>query len=196
MGNFISKTDLKTELEIASDNTDYDTWLDLMTNAVESLWDQMTNRTWFKTAFTDYYDSPRYTNKVFLDNYPVTVTPALTIHDDPDWVWGSDTLIDSDQYRADYIKGIIHYNAYFFNGNQSIKVGYTAGYAADDLPKAIKQLLVRQACHWFKQGKGQIWDVSSESQPAGAGTLSFKGLQDNLLPDFIMMAGLEQRNNG
>jgi hypothetical protein len=195
MGNFISKTDLKAELQIEAAETEWDTLLDTLANAIENLWDRLTNRVWFKTAFVEYYDAPKGTKKIFLQNYPVVTSPAVVVRDDPDWVWGDDTIVDATDYRVDYEKGIVHYNAVFFEGSQSVKVSYTAGFAADALPTAIKQVLVRQGAHWWKQAEGRIWDVSSEAQAAGAGTVSFKLLEKNLLPEFAMMAEFEGRSN-
>lgn len=188
MGNFIDKDDLKTQLEISG--TNYDTLLDLYANYSESLWDRLTNRTWFNDEQnkTEYYDVEPRSNQLFLDNLPIT--EIVSIHDDPDWIWGSDTLIEAEDYRADEDAGVIHYNSYFFGGGQSVKVIYKAGYTTGTVPNWLKAVLIRQALHWFKQAQDQKWDKASEGLPDG-GTISYTELDNNMLPDFAELA----RNN-
>jgi hypothetical protein len=80
-------------------------------------------------------------------------------------------------------------------GKQNIYVTYTSGYTSSTLPYRIKQLLIRQACHWYRQAKGKNWDYSSIDKVEG-GTLSFKKVDDyNLLPDFVKFADMNRKVN-
>jgi len=193
MGNFLDERNLKTELGITSGDAADDALLKGMVDAVESLWDERTARTWFATAHTEYYDAEGGREKLFLRNWPVAASPVPTVKDDPDWVWGADTsLTINDDFRVDYIRGIVHNPGGFFNGVQSVQVVYTAGYTAAACPAWLKQALVRQAAHWYRQAKGSSWAKSSEAMPGG-GTTSFKELVDNMLPDFVALADMHRR---
>lgn len=183
---FIDKDDLKVEMSITGSSDD--TLLEALATAVLSLWDELTNMTWAEAEHTEYKDSPKNSSSVILDNYPVTSEASITLYDDPDWEFGSDTLIAASEYACDLNRGIIYYDGVFNKGNQSIKVVYTAGYNDGNVPSWLKQNLVRQASFWFKQAKNQQWAVSSVTFPGDSGVISFKQLKDNLLPDFVLLA--------
>jgi len=190
MGNFIDKDDIKTELNTT--DTTFNTLLDLLAAAIESMWDELTCRTWYTTTHTEYHRAPERTNKIFLKNYPVTSVAYL--YDDPDWEYGAASLISSSDYHTNADNGVVVYDGYFYEGDDNIKIVYTAGYTASNVPAWLKQLLVRQACHWFEQAKNKRWHVSSESHPGG-GTISYSQLKDNLLPEFMMLAGIHKPVN-
>jgi len=189
--SLITKDDLKSELEIASNDTDNDTLLEILAEAIQDLFDDLTSRTWEETTHTEYHNSDEYGDMIFLRNYPVT--SITSIHDDPERDFGATDLVDSDDYTYDADKGIVYYDGWFYKGKQSLKVVYKAGYTANALPKHIKQTLVRQACHWFTQAVKRRWDVSSITLEGGGGTTSYKDLRDNLLPDFVMLAERNRR---
>ena len=187
---FITINDMKIELGI-TDNTN-DLLLQAIVNGVLGLWDEMTNRIWAKTTHTEYHDSPRFNSVVFLRNYPVDSSEAVQLWDDPSWEWGDDTEIDSGDFRVDYDNGIIYYDGFFYEGKQSIKVVYTAGYSDSDVPKWLKEILIRQASHWFEQARNKSWHLSSLATGEG-GTTSYKNLKDNLLPEFVLLAEINRR---
>lgn len=183
---FIDKdTDVKPEMNMAVADTGKDDKLDLLVLAVLSLWDELTDRTWASTTQTEYYSSDGNTKEIYLKNYPVV--SITTIHDDPDWEWNSDDLIASTDYTFDTNTGVVYLDGPFLKGRNSIRVIYVAGYSDDDVPDWLKQILVRQVCHWYKQGDRARWDLSSKNTPDGS-TTAYKLLVDNLLPDFVMMA--------
>lgn len=180
---FIAAADLKAALGI-SDSTK-DTLLQSMCDGVESLWEEKTGRNWTEAERTQYYDSPGYNSQVQLKDHPVKSSASFSIWDDPDWDWESTSLITSSNYRVDYDNGIVYYNGFFYEGKQSIKVTYTAGYTVANVPPWLKRILIRQACHWYKQESDQRWDKSSVAAPSGGGTVAYKNMRDNLLPEFV-----------
>ena len=186
---FIDKTNLKTELGITDTNND--TLLTALATAILSLWDELTNRIWAEATYTEYHSTCKGDKKILLDNYPIGSITSL--YDDDDWVYGSDTLIDTDDYTFHSESGIVYYCSQFSEAQNNIKIVYVAGYTDANVPNWLKQVLVRQGCHWFKQAKDQRWDMSSKVEPAGGGTISYKGLEDNLLPDFVMLAEKNSR---
>jgi hypothetical protein len=186
----LSKTDIKTELNIGTTETTYDTVLDLIASAVQSLFDILTRRISESQSHTEYHDSELKNSFVFLDNRPVTSISAL--YDDPDWEYGADSLIATADYKTDMVKGIIKYDGYFYEGFNNIKVIYTAGYTALTLPDAWKQIWIRQACLYFREAKTKEHGSLSIGQPQG-GSITRAFLEDNLLRDFRMLAELEKK---
>lgn len=180
----ITVDEVKSELNISG--TDQDTYIGTLRNAIESLWDEETGRTWESSERTQYYNSPEHSQVLMLDDYPVSSTADFDIWDDPDWEWGDADKIDTDEYRIDYDEGIFYYDSYFYQGKQSIKVTYTAGYTSNTFPNGLKQILIRQICHWYHQGRHRLWDKDTETEAAGGGSVSFKALKDNYLPEFAL----------
>ena len=187
--SFITKADLKLELGIT--DTGNDLLLTVLASAVESLWDKLTNRIWAKTTHVEYHSSKQEDSGIILDNFPII--SVTSIYDDDDWVYGENTRVDSDDYTCNFNAGIILYSGKFYEGKNNLKITYIAGYEDADVPAWLKQVLVRQACHWFKQAKDQRWDMSSKAEPAGGGTISYKGLEKNLLPEFVMLVEMNRK---
>jgi hypothetical protein len=185
----LHKEDIKLELGI--DDAENNDLIEAVATGVLGLLDELTGRTWEQTALTEYFSTYERTNQILLNSYPVATSPAVQMWDDPDWEWGSTTLIPAADYRVDYVNGIIYYNSFFHIGKQSVKVSYTAGYSS--LPAGVKQILIRQGAHWFEQAKDAKWDKSSIAQPSGMGTTSYKNMMNNLLPDFAMLIERESR---
>lgn len=187
---FIAISDAKVELEI--NNTTYDALLTPLVSAVLSIWDELTGRTWAQAAFTEYYSAPAHQNMLLLRQHPVASSPAVQMWDDPDWEWGSDTLVAAADYRVDEVTGIIYYNSNFHEGKQSIKVSYTAGYTDAGVPEWLKRILVRQVAVWFQQARNREWHLSSKATPEG-GSISFSNLKNNLLVEFVDLARRHKR---
>ena len=191
---FIDKADVKGELRpdgsLGDDDTTYDTYLTGLCTYVLSLWDEWTNRVWASDEFTEYHDSPKYNSTIKTKNYPIT--EISSIHDDPDWDFGDADLVDSSDYTyGDGTEGIVNYEGTFHEGKQSIKIVYTAGYSDDTVPGWLKQILIRQVCHWYKQAEGNRWDHGG--QVTSAGSINYYQLKNNLLPDFMALA---ERHSG
>lgn len=113
---------------------------------------------------------------------------------------GKDCMEEADVYYPD---DFLQYFS-FFEESGMIKtahrweylwVSYSHGYTSTTLPKDIKQLLIRQACHWYRQGKQKNWDYSTIDMQEG-GSVSFsKTNKMNLLPDFIAFSERNRKMN-
>lgn len=185
----LTANDIKTELSMESGDTDYDTLLGLMASAVQSVFDELTDRTFESAVFTEYYSGRNKQEKVFLKNYPII--SITSIHDDSDRVYGSDTLISSDDYTYDSDTGIVYIEGGVFKGFNNIKIVYTAGFTANTFPNALKQVWIRQCCHWYKDAKDSDW--ARESTSRGGDTINKKKLISNLLPDFWLFVERNKR---
>ena len=71
----ITKAQVKTELNVSG--TTYDDLIDWLILSVESVWDEMTNKTWAEATYSELYDG---TGKriLFLGKYPVTAITNVT----------------------------------------------------------------------------------------------------------------------
>lgn len=179
--NLIARSDVKSELNIS--DTDQDSYIDDLINAILSLWDEETGRTWLETEHTEYLNAERGQEVIILNNYPVSSTANFYIWDDPEWMWEDFTILDNTYYRLDYDLGILYVDGWMWKGNQSVKVNYTAGYTYSTFPDGIRQILVRQMCHWYHQGRHRLWDKESLDLNVG-GSVSYKKLKQNYLPEF------------
>jgi len=271
----IAAADIKVELGIAADNTDNDTIFAAMIAGVESIWAEMTRRTWEATNFTErisgggsvlcvsnppinsitrigfgrrqlaviYNTADESTANVkiastglvltldgvtdstvlFATYKTITTVVAAVNALESGWYaavensygdWKSSELltmfpqscIDSnpvylsvphtylDDYEVVENEGRIYRPGGFPEGFKNLYVDYNGGYTdGTDVPGWLTKVLVRQCCHWYRQAKDQRWDMSSKSEPAGGGTVAFTKLQDNLLPDFVMVAKMHRR---
>jgi hypothetical protein len=80
-----------------------------------------------QTEITEYFNGDGK-GKLFLKFYPVA--SITSIHDDPDRVYGADTLVDSDEYATWLDEGIIEFDGAgtIGSGVKNIKVVYKGGY--------------------------------------------------------------------
>lgn len=190
----IDKDDLKVELDMAAADTDFDDLLAQVALAVQDLFDELTGRTSEEASHTEYYNAPYGTEQIMLNNWPVSSDTDPEVWDDPDWNWDSgDKLTIDDDFRVDRVNGIIFRDGFFYEGKQSVKVTYTAGWSTTTFPDSHKQIWVRQACQWYQDAKTKGWAIVSIGNPQG-GTLTKKELVDNLLPDFVALCNRESRD--
>jgi hypothetical protein len=189
---FINHDDIKLERNMLTTDAARDTIFDALIVAVLALWDEITERTWAQTAYTEYQNSDGG-NSVRLKQYPVVSLNAL--YDDPLRTFATANLIDSDDYYTDTESGIVYCDYNFSPGKGSIRIDYTAGYTDINVPGWLKQILARQVNFWFDQGENKRWDWATKALPSGGGTLSYKLLKGDLLPDFELLAEKNRRNN-
>lgn len=176
--------DLKVELSTTT--TDYDSLLTALASAVQSLFEEMTNRKVESATFTEYHDVTELQSRIFLKNYPVT--SLTSVHNDTAWVYDDSTLIDSDDYTYDPDSGTISTLEYFQSGPRAIKVVYTGGYTSETFPAGWKEIWVRQACEWFRQAKNKDQGKLVASRPGtSGGSITKKFLANELMLDFEML---------
>jgi len=105
---------------------------------------------------------------LFVKNFPINSVSEIA--SDSDWTWGSDTVIDSDDYRI-VNKSYIAYNSYFTIGTQNIKVSYNAGYSV--IPADIQEAMVEEVSRIYHRRKEvdvfikTITDGSQHRHPSG-----------------------------
>ena len=76
-----------------------------------------------------------------IDEDSVTVT-----NNETEWVEGTN-------YDVDYINGIIAFHTLPSIGFKELRVQYTAGYGASDIPKDLKMAVINASCNLFNNRK-------------------------------------------
>ena len=131
----VSLTEIKNHLGI-SGATD-DTALGYYLNAVSEWAKEYLGRVIEKQEdISEYFDGDNIKDTIFLSNYPVTSFKWLKYrtgkYSDPQF-----KDFNADDYQRDDEAGIIYVDA-MYSGIRNINVVYSAGYAAADIPNAIK----------------------------------------------------------
>jgi len=179
----VSINDVKDELDMKPTEDQLDDILQDRINGIASHWEERTERQWESGERTEIFDGDAANNgKLFVKNVPITAVSG--IWDDPDWAFPDSSKLATADITYDAVRGIVYYKGSFNHAFQNIKVIYTAGYTAPNVPKWLTLLLARQVAHWQRQSAGDTAAVSSVSISAGGGTTSYKSLVDNLLPEF------------
>jgi len=97
--------------------------------------------------YVEYYDGDG-APYLFVKNHPIN--SITEIASDSDWTWGTDTVIDSSDYRI-VEKNHIAYKSYFNEGLQNIKVSYNAGYSV--IPLDIVEALIEEVTRIYHRRK-------------------------------------------
>ena len=96
-------------------------------------------------AYTEYHDGGA-SKYVFL-NANLPINSITTIHDAPDWTWGSDTLIAATDYRIVDSKYIVA-QTNFTDNEQNVKVVFNAGFST--LPEDLVQAAIEEVGRKYK----------------------------------------------
>jgi len=120
----------------------------------------------FKAAdYTEYIDGES-TKYIFPINTPII--SITSIHDDTDWVYGSDTLIENTEYRSVDERYIVSKDSLFGRGDQNIKLVYRAGY--ETIPGDLKQSCIEEVTKRYKHRRDI--DIQAKSLDDGDATYS------------------------
>jgi hypothetical protein len=125
----------------------YEILIDVFTELFESF----CGRKFQARTHTEYHDGEG--DPVIIPNhYPIISASGVSIWDDTSSVpvWGSDTLVSSDDYYVDN-EGytIIRRSGYFGDGTGNVKVSYWAGY--DTIPSDLEYACVSEVIRAVKR---------------------------------------------
>lgn len=144
----------------ASKQADDDLIEDLI-DRVTQLFETYCGITSFKAAdYTEYIDgqSDKY---IFPKNTPIN--SVTSIHDDTDWVWGANELLDASDYRIVDEKYVVYNSGVFSLGEQNIRIIYNGGFTT--IPLDLKQACIEEVMTRYKHRKDM--DVIQKSQEDG-----------------------------
>ena len=100
-----------------------------------------------------------------VKEYPITA--IASVYDDTDRVYGADTAIDVDDLiwgeHNGVSPGVIEYDkGVFTKGRKNIKITYTAGYSANDMPEDLKMAVMKLVAADHLEANGTIFAIASE----------------------------------
>jgi len=163
--------DVRNYLKIPLNKAD-----DQMDNQLEVLIDQMTavfesycERKFASRSYTEYHDgnAEKY---LFPKHYPII--SVTSIHDDSDWNWGADKLVDSTTYRIQDERVIVLKSSLWSKDEQNVKITYVAGYAT--IPAELKLACIEEVARKYKN-RNEI-DVLARTAEDGSITKYAKDL--------------------
>lgn len=82
-----------------------------------------------------------------LQRFPIVSVASVHLSDDQEWT--NSTLVPTTSYVAHLERGLIFYRIGFkqwYSGQQNIRVQYTGGYRADNVPEDLKRAFRMQVC--------------------------------------------------
>jgi hypothetical protein len=168
-----TKENVKSYLDLPASDTDKDAEIERLIPLAKSFLEEYCNREFEAEAVTEYhYGGSR---KIAVKKYPIDTTKTLQVWDDWQRVYGSDTLIDSDDYYVDAEMGIIEFDYPVGGFPGSVKVSYTGG----DTPGLIIQASIELVAIKIKEGVQGNLGVPNRSIPE-AGGVSF--VVEDILP--------------
>jgi len=140
-------------LKIPDSITTDDTLLLHLITRVSKEIEKFCERTFAQANSTEYYDGDG-TDTLLIDNYPINSITSL--YDDTDRTYGSDTLIDSDDYVFYSEEGKIVLDGGTFSiGLKNIKIVYNAGYST--IPEDLEQACIKKvAAEYLESQKGIV----------------------------------------
>ena len=119
---------IKEMINIDADNTTNDLVLSNLINSVSIMAENYMGRKVENTTYTEYFDVSIGGQIYSLKAYPVT--SITTVHNDVDWDYDSDTLVDSTSYQKSAETGILYVKtSALIEGFSALKVVYIGGMA-------------------------------------------------------------------
>ena len=150
---------------VQADNT-YDNLIHDFIGRVSSAFESYCSRNFIADDYTEYHDGEGKRN-IFPNQFPINT--IASIHDDVDWLWGSDTLIDPTDYRIAEDRYIV-YNSVFGFSPQNVKLVYNAGYAT--IPVELTQACIEEVARKIKHRT----DFDELVKTMGDGSVSYTDL--------------------
>ena len=158
-------------------NPERDDLLTTLINRVTTQFETYCGRTFESAETTEYLDGGGI-KFLFPAQYPITSVSG--IWSNSSWDWDDDDLISSDDYRIKNSNYIVLKSSTFSNYDQNIKITYTHGYTADDIPEDLQQACIEETLRkWKSRNKIDVLSVSLEDG-------SITHLTKDLLPQTIM----------
>ena len=143
----------------------YDTLIEGFIHRATDMIENYCSRHFRAADYTEYHDG-RGLAELYPNEYPVN--SVSHIYDDPDWVWGTDTEVDSDDYRIRDNAVIVLKSGTFSDDVQNIKLEYNAGYST--IPEDLAQACIEQCAWMFRQSAegASLLGVTAKSHADGS----------------------------
>ena len=163
----ITLDDVKNYMQIDDDTQDAQ--ILQMIVSVQAQVTKKISRNLESSEHTEYHDGDG-THILLVKEFPITAVASL--HDDPERVYGDDTLISVDDYMFKDVDGgkpgaIRLEIGFFYKAMQSIKVVYTGGYTQSTVPEDIKMALIKLVGAEQIESNGAIFAIPADGEDTG-----------------------------
>ncbi len=148
---------------VQADNTLDNLFHDVI-GRISTAFESYCSRKFHADDYTEYLDGDGGRN-LFPNQFPIN--SIASIHDDSDWQWDSDTLIDSADYRIADDRYIV-YSGIFGLSPQNIKLVYNAGYST--IPVDLTQAAIEEVGRKIKHRQ----DFDEAVKTLGDGSVTFQ----------------------
>ncbi len=154
---------VKEFLGIKPDDANKDVVLAELVERISAVIASRCNRTFeYQASITEYYDGDAVfgwggqPQQLALKNYPVDSSVAITLYDDTNRIYGSNTLVPSTDYSVDYPNGVLKLdgNRAFSRGVRNVKVTYAAGYKV--IPQDLERAAILLVAADFLESQGEL----------------------------------------
>ena len=138
-----------------------DDQLTLLINAAALYCNSFTGVELLQREQTEYYngDGGDY---LYVNNYPITESPAIDLRIDPDRDFEETDRVEADDMAIEYEIGkITLLEDVFPSGAKTIKIVYTAGYAAGSVPSDLRLANCLIIERMWKNQKDKLASISS-----------------------------------
>jgi hypothetical protein len=157
----VSLTEIKNHLGISG--SDDDTPLGYYLNAISEWVPKYLGRAVEEAEFVERFDGDEIKDAIYLNNFPITEFKWLKYRSG---VYSDEQMTDfnADDYQRDDAAGIIYVDV-MYSGVRNIEVYYKGGYAAADIPDAIKVAAMKLVAKIYNKRRS---DGFSSEEVAGA----------------------------
>jgi hypothetical protein len=174
----ISMADAKRFLGFTTSNVADEDLLGHLIEAVSDYIEQQTQRKIVERALTEYYTG-NGTDCLLLRSFPVASSPVIDIREDGQYVFGTDTKLDTTDYTLDEETGELFKvnGGTWTTARRAIKIVYTAGWTQATVPKLLRTAAYLILGAIWKARSMRSWGETSRS--AGSGSVAFA---DEIIP--------------
>lgn len=161
--------------DISNSKAQVDDLLEELINRISIQFQEHCNRdSFFANDYVEYVNS--CVCDIFVKNIPIN--SIVSIHNDSNWEWTDDTLVDTTEYRIIDSRYILFKNRLYNKSDKSIKVSYNGGYS--EIPADLKHACIKEVVREYKHVKD--FDVISGTQSESGSDQSNTFLPSGLMP--------------
>lgn len=168
----ISTGDMRTWMAIEEGDKNPNAKLESVSQAIEAFVDSYTNRTLMANTYYGHRDFSMLDGNslpyIYTPAYPISYVSGVYV--DNDRVFGSATLVNSNDVFFYSSGKVISEGGYFTRGRRNVRIDYIAGYSHDGLtssyplPADLKQVIIEMSVESFKEGITAVHTVEAGGQ--------------------------------
>ena len=162
----VTLDEVKKFMGMISSTSDSDDLIEDLISRISTLFESYMNRNILSREYTEDHDGKGA--MVLFPKQP-KITSITSIHDDYDWEYTDDDLVDSDNYKIIDESSIVFKNVSLNNYTANVRIIYTAGYTST--PLDLAQACIGEVARMYKN-KNQI-DITAKT--LSDGSVSFSG---------------------